>query len=77
MIRLSYASTADHEWSPEELLTLLTICQTNNAANNITGILLYAHETFFQVLESEESVVNKVYESIQKTNATKMAPLSK
>jgi uncharacterized membrane protein (DUF373 family) len=66
MIRLSYASTTDHEWSPEELLTLLTSCQTNNAANNITGILLYAQQTFFQVLEGDETVVNKVYEMIQK-----------
>lgn len=66
MIRLSYASTTTHEWSPEELLTLLTTCQTNNATNNITGILLYAHQTFFQVLEGEESIVNKVYASIEK-----------
>ena len=66
MIRLTYASTTDHDWTPEELLTLLTECQTNNAANNITGILLYAHETFFQVLEGEESVVNKIYEIIEK-----------
>ncbi len=66
MIRLSYASTTDHDWSPEELLGLLTNCQTNNAANNITGILLYAQQTFFQVLEGDEAVVNKVYEMIQK-----------
>jgi uncharacterized membrane protein (DUF373 family) len=66
MIRLSYASTTTHDWTPEELLTLLTECQTNNAANNVTGILLYAHETFFQVLEGEESVVKKVYETIEK-----------
>jgi len=66
MIRLSYASTTTHDWTPEELLTLLTESQTNNSANNITGILLYAHETFFQVLEGEESVVKKVYETIEK-----------
>ncbi len=66
MIRLSYASTTTHAWTPEELLALLTKCQTNNAANNITGILLYAKETFFQVLEGEEEVVNKVYELIEK-----------
>ncbi|MDD1611306.1 MAG: BLUF domain-containing protein [Methylococcaceae bacterium] len=42
MIRLSYASTTTHDWTPDELLTLLTECQTNNVANNITGILLYS-----------------------------------
>lgn len=66
MIRLSYASTTNHDWTPEELLALLTKCQTNNVANNITGILLYAHETFFQVLEGEENMVNKMYEVIKK-----------
>jgi len=66
MIRLSYASTTTHDWTPEELLVLLTECQKNNSANNITGILLYAHETFFQVLEGEEAVVLKMYDIIQK-----------
>jgi uncharacterized membrane protein (DUF373 family) len=66
MIRLSYASTTTHDWTPEELLALLTECQTNNTANGITGILLYAHATFFQVLEGDEAVVNKVYEMIKK-----------
>ncbi len=66
MIRLSYASTTTHDWSPEELLALLTECQTNNTANNLTGILLYAKGTFFQVLEGEELTVNKVYEQIKK-----------
>ena len=66
MIRLSYASTTMHDWSPEELLTLLTNCQTNNAANNITGILLYANQTFFQVLEGEEGVIDKVFAMIEK-----------
>jgi uncharacterized membrane protein (DUF373 family) len=65
MIRLSYASTTTHDWTPEELLGLLTECQTNNAANNITGILLYANETFFQVLEGDEVLVRKVFDIIQ------------
>ncbi len=74
MIRLSYASTTDHNWSSEELLSLLTQCQSNNSANNVTGILLFAHETFFQVLEGEENVINNLYEIIRKdkrhTNCT-------
>jgi len=71
MIRISYASTTNHDWSPEELLTLLTNCQTNNAANNITGILLYANRTFFQVLEGEEGVINRVFAMIEKDNRHK------
>ena len=49
MIRLTYASTAIKEWSPEDLLKLLKECRTNNGAKNITGILLYSKGTFFQV----------------------------
>jgi uncharacterized membrane protein (DUF373 family) len=66
MIRLAYASTSTRDWTPDELLSLLTECQTKNTDNNLTGILLYANETFFQVLEGEEITVNKVYDSIKK-----------
>ena len=66
MIRLTYASTALKEWSPEELLKLLKECRTNNGAKNITGILLYANGTFFQVLEGDEATVNSIYGIIEK-----------
>ena len=65
MIRLTYASTALKEWSPEELLKLLTECRTNNGAKNITGILLYNKGTFFQVLEGDEASVNSLYGMIE------------
>lgn len=71
MIRLSYASITTHEWSPEDLLKLLTQCQTRNSAKNITGILLYGHKTFFQVLEGDEIVVNELYAQIEKDSRHK------
>ena len=37
MIRITYASTALKEWSPEDLLKLLKECRTNNGAKNITN----------------------------------------
>lgn len=66
MIRLTYASTAKQEWSPEDLLELLKQSRTNNGAKNITGILLYSKGTFFQVLEGEETIVESVYSAIEK-----------
>ncbi|CAA9891833.1 BLUF domain protein [Candidatus Methylobacter favarea] len=66
MIRLTYASTAINEWSPEELLSLLKTCRTNNGAKNITGILLYSKGTFFQVLEGDEAAINNLYSVIEK-----------
>jgi len=71
MIRLSYASTAIKEFSPENLLALLKTCRTNNGVKNITGILLYSHDTFFQVLEGDEATVESTFESIKKINATR------
>jgi uncharacterized membrane protein (DUF373 family) len=65
MIRLTYASTALKEWNPEDLLKLLKECRKNNGAKNITGILLYANGTFFQVLEGDEATVNSVYHMIE------------
>ncbi len=65
MIRLTYASTALKDFSPENLLALLKTCRTNNAANNITGILIYSHGTFFQVLEGDEATVDSTFEIIK------------
>ncbi|CAH1387447.1 phosphate-starvation-inducible PsiE family protein [Candidatus Nitrotoga sp. M5] len=66
MIRLTYASTASHEWSSDELLELLKQSRTNNGAKNITGILLFSQGTFFQVLEGEETFVENLYKEIEK-----------
>lgn len=66
MIRLTYASTTNQEWSPEELLGLLKQSRTNNGAKNITGILLYSNGTFFQVLEGDEATVENLYKTIEK-----------
>ncbi|MFZ1767471.1 MAG: BLUF domain-containing protein, partial [Candidatus Nitrotoga sp.] len=66
MIRLTYASTANKEWSSDELLELLKQARTNNGAKNITGMLLYSKGTFFQVLEGEEAAVENLYRTIEK-----------
>ncbi|MFA6164879.1 MAG: phosphate-starvation-inducible PsiE family protein [Methylobacter sp.] len=66
MIRLTYASTATKDFETEDLLELLKSCRINNGAKNITGILLYSHGTFFQVLEGNEAVVEDTFERIKK-----------
>jgi uncharacterized membrane protein (DUF373 family) len=66
MIRLTYASTAIADFSPENLLSLLKTSRINNGARNITGILLYTHGTFFQVLEGDEAAVDATFDSIKK-----------
>ncbi len=71
MIRLTYASTAIMDFSPENLLALLKTCRVNNATKNITGILLYSHGTFFQVLEGDKSAVDATFETIKNDNRHK------
>jgi len=66
MIRLTYASTAIADFSPENLLSLLKTSRINNSTKNITGILLYTHGTFFQVLEGDEAAVDATFNSIKK-----------
>ena len=66
LIRLVYASTAFKDWRPKSLLELLKTCRKNNSAKDITGILLYANRTFFQVLEGEEEAVERLFETIKK-----------
>jgi hypothetical protein len=41
----------------EALLEVLRESQVNNRRQDLTGILLYAHERFFQVLEGPREVV--------------------
>lgn len=64
MIHLVYISSATRDFSHEELLNLLEQSRERNARLNITGMLLYDHGTFIQVLEGEEEDVVAVYSSI-------------
>jgi uncharacterized membrane protein (DUF373 family) len=65
MIRLVYISQAVKPFSTDELMNLLRQCRQGNAANEITGVLLYFNECFVQVLEGKEEVVNKTLQKIK------------
>jgi len=47
-----------------ELLRLLEGARIHNERNGVTGILLYARGTFIQVLEGEESEVERIFNVI-------------
>ena len=66
MIHLIYVSRATQEMSDADLLQLLEQSRTRNQRQNITGLLLYAGDKFFQVLEGELEDVEQIYESIFK-----------
>jgi hypothetical protein len=66
MIQTAYVSRAAGTITQESLLSLLQQCLTNNEASGITGMLLFGNDTFLQVLEGDEAVLNTVVDRIQK-----------
>lgn len=66
LIQLIYCSVARRDFSSRNLSTLLRVARQNNARDNITGMLLYAEHSFFQVLEGEEQQVAALFDTIRK-----------
>ena len=65
LVQLIYASEATTPFSTSALRDLLTVARTNNTTLGVSGLLLYNHGSFFQVLEGEESVVQPLYAKIE------------
>jgi hypothetical protein len=66
MIRVTYVSHISEPLSSQQLLALLLQCRTNNAAQGITGMLIYGNGTFLQTLEGDEDVIDGLMEEISK-----------
>jgi hypothetical protein len=64
MIRLLYLSQAKPGISDAQVQDILLASQRNNAANGITGVLVYGGGTFMQVLEGAELSVLRLYVKI-------------
>lgn len=63
---LAYTSVACHHMSHEELVTLLSNCRKKNDARHVSGMLLYMDGCFFQVLEGERAILDRLFEKISK-----------
>lgn len=61
---LVYVSNANHRFSDEELVQLLDTARRNNAELDVTGLLLYKHPVFIQVLEGPDTAVQHLYDKI-------------
>ncbi len=59
-----YVSLASRELTAEELAQLLDKARAHNAANGITGMMLYHRREFLQLLEGEQAVVQALYDRI-------------
>ena len=64
MIQLIYTSAALKLMDDEELDSILLDARAGNAKAGVTGMLLYAEGTFFQVLEGDGPVVRALFERI-------------
>lgn len=57
LIRVVYVSDASGDLTPDELREIAMVSARNNAADQLTGVLLHTPDTFLQVLEGEEQVL--------------------
>lgn len=64
MYSVVYVSSATQHFSAADLVQLLDVSRRNNAAANVTGMLLYRNGNFMQVLEGERENVEAVYARI-------------
>jgi hypothetical protein len=65
LIHCIYASKSSSEFKEHQIPQLLESARRNNAARDITGMLLYVEGNFFQILEGHESAVTGVFERIR------------
>ena len=62
--RLLYVSTADTGLTADDLEAILHTAQINNAANNLTGLLVFTGSQFMQLLEGPRDSVEAVFAGI-------------
>lgn len=65
LVHCVYCSVSNSgEFDPIKLMALLDKCRRNNAKCDVTGVLLYQHQSFFQVLEGDRKTVEHLFEKI-------------
>ena len=65
LIHCVYCSTSTRPFAATELAELLLLARQNNAGLGLTGMLLYAEGSFFQVLEGPAEAVDALYSKIE------------
>ena len=66
MLQLTYISTATPGTTPAMVGEILSASRRNNAAANVTGLLLYDGHRFLQALEGPEAAVQTTFDRIHK-----------
>ncbi|WP_419418922.1 BLUF domain-containing protein [Legionella sp. D16C41] len=66
LVHLIYTSRATEKFSNTMLINLLNQSRANNYKAQITGILLYTEDSFFQIIEGWETAVKLLIEKLNK-----------
>ncbi len=64
LYELIYVSVATRAMSPADLKSLLDAARQKNAQRNITGLLVYHHGEFMQLLEGGKEEILSVYHKV-------------
>lgn len=64
MKRIIYCSRATRPLSSEQLVSLLAQAREDNRASGITGLLLYSHQSFLQLIDGDNKEIDRLYGSI-------------
>jgi blue light- and temperature-responsive anti-repressor len=64
LIQLIYSSSATQELQDSDILSILEVSRKNNAARDVTGMLLSEKWSFFQILEGPADAVENVFKII-------------
>lgn len=75
LIQIIYCSAAKHLFSKSELAHLLARSRSNNLEKGVTGMLLYANGSFFQVLEGDSADVERLFDTIKSDRRHKQVTL--
>lgn len=62
--KIIYSSRATEPFRVDDLYAILRAARANNAAHQITGMLLFINGRFLQVLEGESGAVGEVFDRI-------------
>lgn len=66
MRQLMYVSAARGRPATADLNAILAVARRNNAAAQVTGMLVYLDQGFLQILEGPHDSVQKIYDQIAK-----------
>ncbi|MEW9799451.1 BLUF domain-containing protein [Alteromonas sp. CYL-A6] len=65
VFQLAYLSHAIHPMKDSDLDILLVKARARNQSSNITGLLVYSDQTFFQILEGPEDKIKALFARIK------------